>query len=162
MVKLIRNRPLPHLGLQSVPKTHAENTIAEVAYQGLVNLRVDGGDKAAMKALSDASISLPVRPNTSHQGPSTRCLWLGPDEWLLINPDQTGDLMAAELAKVLGNIHHSAKDVSQNYQTIRLQGPAVRLILNKLTPLDVHPSVLTSGQCAQTVMAKSIRSVGYC
>ena len=157
----LRTRPLDPLGLKASPATRADTTLAELPYRGLLNFRINADThKAHVDFLSATlSIKLPLTPNTAHQSDTARCLWLGPDEWLIVNSVETGDAMVRTLIAELGEdpekVHYSAKDVSQNYQTIRLEGPHARAVLSKLTPLDIDSSVFTAGQCAQTILAKS-------
>ena len=158
VAKLIRTRPLDPLGLKAASSTRADTTLAEVPYRGLVNFRIDVVAHKTHVDLLSASlgIKLPMAANTITQSDTARCLWLGPDEWLIINSAADGGEMVDALVAELGSeTHYSAKDLSQNYQTIRLEGPHARDVLSKLTPLDVDSSVFTAGQCAQTVMAKS-------
>ncbi len=78
-----------HGGSASVRLTPAPNA-------SRVALRAPEG---SLKALSSAlGVTIPATPKTSGRKDGRSALWLGPDEWLLI--DETGgDLMAA-LAKI--------------------------------------------------------------
>lgn len=153
MPKLIRTRPLGGRSLNAV--ADAALSLSEVPYRGLVNFRLDPADAHMGLLSASLQIKLPTAANTTTQSETARCLWLGPDEWLIINTAETGAAMLTPIAEAMGQTHYSAKDVSDNFQTMRLEGAQARHILSKLTPLDVHRSVFTDGQCAQTVMAKS-------
>lgn len=159
MVKLVRTRPLAALGIASaaVADSGAPVQLAEVPYRGLANLRIDPVAEANHVGLLSASlgVKLPQDANTSTQSETARCLWLSPDEWLVINSSEDGQEIVRVLGEELKNVHHSVKDVSHNYTTLRLQGEKARDVLSKLTPFDVHETVFAPGQCAQTVLAKS-------
>lgn len=157
MAKLIRNRPLTGIAKAIAPSLESQVRLEELPYRAMVNLRLDAQAEATHVNLLNASlqINLPTKANTTSQGSGPRCLWLGPDEWLVSSDTQTGPEVVASLSETLGNTHHSAKDLSDNYTTLRLSGAKAREVLSKLTALDVHQRIFTTGQCAQTVMAKS-------
>lgn len=158
MAKLIRTRPLAELGAGAQPAdTAADLSLSEVPYRGLVNLRLNAQESRTHLELLSASlgVKLPLSANTVTDTEHARCLWLGPDEWLLISKTRPGPEFASEISETLGSVHHSAKDVSDNYTSMRLSGAKARDVLSKLTPFDIHQSIFTAGQCAQTVMAKS-------
>lgn len=158
MVKLIHTRPLAGRAAgHPEPRDASQVVVAEMPHRALVNLRLR--PEHAATATAAAGAALPTQANTVTTGAAgndgRRCLWLGPDEWLIQHVGGTGPDLAESLSTALAGLHHSAKDVSDNYATIRLSGPRARDVMAKLTPLDLHTSVFTTGQCAQTVMAKS-------
>lgn len=157
MAKLIRTRPLAGVALPEQAASTAPLTLQELSYRTLLNLRLDPkGEEAHVGLLSAAlQVHLPLIANTVSQSKTVRCLWLGPDEWLVIDTCSSGPALAMSLKDSLGKTHHSLIDVSDAFATLRLSGIEARTVLAKLTPLDVHGSVFTAGQCAQTVLAKS-------
>ena len=160
MVKLIQTRPLAGLSNASTPDGQggeAQLILQEVPARGIVNLRLNPAKEAdGVIALSETlHLELPMQPNRVICHENLRCLWLGPDEWLVVDEGKIGSILAQDLGRILGARHHSAHDVSHNYTTIRLSGDKVRAVLAKLTPFDLHKSVFTHAHCAQTVMAKS-------
>ena len=63
-------------------------SIRELPFLAQLNLRVDAGDAAVMRQLTDSlGFSLPLTPNTAAHAGDRRALWLGPDEWLIVDPD---------------------------------------------------------------------------
>ena len=155
MANLIRTRPLAGLAAGQPAPTPTDHVgVAEMPYRALTNLRVEASAAGALTQV--LALTLPIQANTVTEGQGgIRALWLGPDEWLVQNLTAEGADQVAQISTAMGEVHHSAKDVSDAYATIRLQGPKARAVLAKLTPFDIHPSVFTAGQCAQTVMAKS-------
>ena len=105
----------------------------------------------ALDALSAAfGLGLPTRPKTSSSANGRHALWLGPDEWLLI--DETGaDLMA--IASGVSALH-SATDVSHRNTAILVSGPAAARAIASGCPLDLGDAVFPVGAAARTVLGK--------
>ncbi|MDO9415220.1 sarcosine oxidase subunit gamma [Pararhizobium sp.] len=105
----------------------------------------------AIAALSAAlNITLPVRPKGSTSANGRHALWLGPDEWLLIDENEA-DLMA--IAATSG-VLHSATDVSHRNTAIIVKGPRATVALNGVTPHDLSPASFPAGACTRTVLGK--------
>ena len=157
VARWIRTRPLAGIAQAVQPRRPHQVTLEERPYRALVNLRLDAVAEAQHVDLLNATlqIDLPTQANTTTGGFGPRCLWLGPDEWLVVSENQSGADLVVSLADVLGQTHYCATDLSDSYATLRLSGAKARDVLFKLTPLDVHRRVFTQGQCAQTLMAKS-------
>lgn len=113
-----------------------------------VSLRAD---PANVKALSKAlRLELPLKPKTSASNSSGRlALWLGPDEWLII--DETGNPMA-DLAKV--KTLHSAVDVSHRNVAILVTGKGARATLEAGCPQNLRDGAFAVGAATRTVMGK--------
>ena len=129
VVKLIHTRPLAGRAAgHPEPRDASQVVVAEMPHRALVNLRLR--PEHAATATAAAGAALPTQANTVTTGAAgndgRRCLWLGPDEWLIQHVGGTGPNLAAALSTALADLHHSAKDVSDNYATIRLSGPRAR------------------------------------
>ena len=95
-------------------------------------------------------LELPRRPKTSASVSGRHALWLGPDEWLLI--DENGaDLMA--LASGVSALH-SATDVSHRNTAIVVSGPDAAGAIAGGCPLDLGNAVFPVGAAARTVLGK--------
>ena len=81
----------------------------------------------------------PVAPNTW----AGDALWLGPDEWLVVNATEA-DFPDAP----------AAVDVSANRVAFELAG-AARDVLAQGCSLDLRPHVFGPGRCAQTLLARA-------
>jgi sarcosine oxidase subunit gamma len=105
----------------------------------------------ALGALSAAfDLTLPTRPKTSASAGGRHALWLGPDEWLLIDENEA-DLMAlAAGASVL----HSAVDVSHRNTAILVSGPHAAGAIASGCPLDLGNAIFPVGAAARTVLGK--------
>ena len=82
----------------------------------------------------------PTEPNTV----AGAAIWLGPDEWLVLGGRETDFPDAA-----------AAVDVSANRVVLELSGADAADVLARGCSLDLHPSVLGPGRCAQTLLARA-------
>jgi len=83
-------------------------------------------------------------------------LWLGPDEYLLLDSDvANADARAVALEQALTAIPHSLVDVSHRQIALQLRGPHAATILNGACPLDLDPAEFPVGMCTRTVFAKA-------
>ncbi len=80
--------------------------------------------------------------------------WMSPDEWLIIVPGGREFETEKRLRAVLGG-HYAVMNVSGGQTVLELAGPAVREMLMKCTPYDVHPRNFPVGKGVSTVFAKS-------
>lgn len=82
-------------------------------------------------------------------------LWLGPDEFLLLVPENEGTAVAANLAAALGVLPHSLVDVSHRQVTLELGGPHAEWLLGAQCPLPLDLRDFPVGMCTRTVFAKA-------
>jgi len=114
-----------------------------------ISLRARAADVAALSAA--LGLALPTRPKTSSTSADGRiALWLGPDEWLVID-DKVGGLM--EACSASGALH-SATDVSHRNTAIIVSGPGAQAALNAGCSLDLSPKVFPVGACTRTLLGK--------
>ncbi|WP_438751812.1 sarcosine oxidase subunit gamma [Pararhizobium sp. O133] len=106
----------------------------------------------AVAALSGAlGLSLPTKPKTSASVNGRHALWLGPDEWLVIDETE-GDLMSA----VSGSgVLHSATDISHRNTAILVKGRGAEVAVNGGCPQDLSLMAFPVGACSRTVLAKA-------
>lgn len=122
----------------------------------LANVRVDPTDKEALKAIKAViGVALPVKPNTVSRSKRASALWLGPDEWMLRAEPGYTEQLAESIEQALGDGFFAVTDQTSGYAIVQLHGPESRNVLNGGCPLDLHPSVFKSGQCAQSVYFKA-------
>jgi sarcosine oxidase subunit gamma len=110
------------------------------------------GPADSVHGLSQAlGLQLPTRPKTSASGNGRHALWLGPDEWLVI--DENG----AELVGVAASsgVLHSATDVSHRNTAVIISGPGAEATLAAGCPQDVSLSALPIGACSRTLLGKA-------
>jgi sarcosine oxidase subunit gamma len=103
-------------------------------------------------ALSRAlGLQLPDKPKTAAVKGRRSALWLGPDEWLVLDaPD-------ADLVAVLKPVTalHSAVDVSHRNQAITVAGSGAEAALSAGCPLDLSPAAFPVGAATRTVLGKA-------
>lgn len=105
----------------------------------------------ALGALSAAfGLTLPTRPKTSASANGRHALWLGPDEWLLIDENEA-DLMALVASS---GVLHSAVDVSHRNTAILVSGPHAAGAIASGCPLDLGNAIFPVGAAARTVLGK--------
>ncbi|MFI0849370.1 sarcosine oxidase subunit gamma [Mesorhizobium sp. IMUNJ 23232] len=105
---------------------------------------------ASVPALSKAlGLDLPARPKTSASSGGRTALWLGPDEWLVI--DQTGDPLA-DCAGVKDL--HSAVGVSHRNVSFSVSGAGAEATLSAGCPQDLSLEAFPVGACSRTILGK--------
>ena len=106
---------------------------------------------AAIASLSKAlGLTLPQKPKTSSTKGGRTALWLGPDEWLVI--DEAGGDPLADCASVTGL--HSAVDVSHRNVAIAVTGPNAAATINAGCPQDLALDAFPVGAASRTVLGK--------
>jgi sarcosine oxidase subunit gamma len=81
-------------------------------------------------------------------------LWLGPEEYLLLDWN-VASTAAAELAAVLADVPHALVDVSHRQFALEVRGPHAADILSGACPLDMDLAEFPVGMCTRTVFAKA-------
>ena len=132
----------------------ARVVISERAFLGHLNLRGDSSDDEFMERVEGAlGLELPAEPNAVSGGEGKQALWLGPDEWLIVTPQEDQSSVAARLGDALDGVHSSITDVSGGQTVINLSGKRAREVLAKGCALDLHPRAFGERSCAQTLVA---------
>lgn len=130
-----------HAGVGSVSVTLADNATR-------VSLRARPDAVAVLsKALG---LSLPLKPKTTATAGNRAALWIGPDEWLVLDAD--GSSLAADLAKV--KVLHSAVDVSHRNVGIIVSGRGADAVVNGGCPQDLSLTAFPVGAASRTVLGK--------
>ncbi len=97
----------------------------------------------------------PARRLPRRQAGERAALWLGPDEWLLLAPeDETAALFAA-LEAALGERPHALVDISHRQVGFAIAGAGAATLLTTGCPLDLDAAAFPVGMCTRTVLAKS-------
>ncbi|PDS79129.1 sarcosine oxidase subunit gamma [Rhizobium sp. L43] len=106
----------------------------------------------SLAALSSAlGLSVPTAPKTSGRAGARSALWIGPDEWLVI--DEAGaDLMAVFAG---AGALHSATDVSHRNVAIIVSGPGAETTLAAGCPQDLSLSSFPVGAASRTILGKA-------
>jgi len=128
---------------------------AEIPFLTKVNIRVKPGGPAAAAVAEVLGVALPVEPNTIAVDRARRVLWLGPDEWLVVDPLAERPGLELALLAALGGQPGAIVDVSAERTVIELSGAHARDVLMKGCSIDLHPTAFSVGQCAQTGLARA-------
>jgi len=108
--------------------------------------------RASAAALSETlGFVLPERPKSSAQKGARSALWLGPDEWLVIDHEGIDLAQLCMRARVL----HSAVDVSHRNVGILVSGPRAEEVLNAGCPQDLSLDRFGVGAASRTVFGKA-------
>jgi sarcosine oxidase subunit gamma len=122
---------------------------------GHINVRGNAGDKRFTDGvMSVLGQPLPTEPNTFSEGDS-RLYWLGPDEWQVVIGPENVQSRVKSLAAALAGQHVAINDLSGGQVCLHLSGTNATLALTRGCTLDLHPTVLPVGHCAQSGLAKA-------
>jgi sarcosine oxidase subunit gamma len=127
--------------------------MAESLRPSQVNVRAQG--QVAARVGEALGVVLPVEPNTVATRGQRSALWLGPDEWLVVDDGTPADEIEASVRQAFDGDWGSVVDVSANRSLVELSGPRARDVLAKGCSLDLHPRSFRPGMCAQTLLAKT-------
>ncbi|RWP37221.1 MAG: sarcosine oxidase subunit gamma family protein [Mesorhizobium sp.] len=107
---------------------------------------------ASVAALSKAlGVELPRKPKTAAAKAGRTALWLGPDEWLVI--DEVGTDPLADCADV--TVLHSAVGISHRNVAFSVIGPAAAATINSGCPQDLSLDVFPVGAASRTILGKA-------
>jgi sarcosine oxidase subunit gamma len=155
----LRRSPLTHRGLAAraaaAERTEAADIVmGERAHRCQINVRGDAGDAGFAGAIrSVTGLALPSSANSFTTANEMACLWLGPDDWLILGPGGDENVTAARLRAAFGDSHAAAVDVSEARTTITVSGSRARDLLAKGTSIDLHPRAFSAVRCVQTGFA---------
>jgi sarcosine oxidase, subunit gamma len=136
--------------------SRGELSLRELPFVAQVNLRADPSEVALMDRLTASlGFALPVTPNTVTAKQDRRALWLGPDEWLIVGPQDEEKGLAQALWNGLGGAFGSIVDVSANRTVIEIRGRNAPQVLASGVPIDLDMRSFGPGHCAQTLLAKT-------
>lgn len=99
-------------------------------------------------------LALPDQPLTSAVKGCRAALWLGPDEWLVLDWQAGDEATALSTADTSGQLV-SIVDISDRQVAIILEGAAAGDLLNAGSPLDLTPSAFPVGAVARTVFCRA-------
>lgn len=107
--------------------------------------------EASVAALSKAlGLTLPKQPKTSAAKAGRTALWLGPDEWLVI--DEAGKDPLADCAGVAAL--HSAVGISHRNVAFAVTGPAAAAAINAGCPQDLSLEAFPVRAASRTILGK--------
>ncbi len=144
-IKMALARP-PHEGRRFA---NTAISIEQALPASRVSLRAGSNELAELT--KPLGFKLPTRPGTSKIKSSLSALWLGPDEWLLINSNPK---TVSALMEKLDTIKCSNVDISHRNTAIIISGKAVEDVLNAGCPRDLSLDAFPPGSCSRTLFGK--------
>lgn len=148
--------PMVEIDFSSIATDSSVLAVTELPFLGYINIRGSSDDAKFIVATQKIlGVSLPTIANTFIENNADTILWLGPNEWLLVTPQENVLDLVTKLKTELGDTFSAINDVSGGNTILELSGEKAQALLTKGCPLDLHDSVFSAGQCAQTVIAKT-------
>ena len=147
------------LALNNVLNLNKKNyngvTIEELSLSGKINIRGKSSDKEFMKNIGSAlNLVLPIEPNVRIFNNNISIMWLGPNEWLVITPENEKDGIISLLKSNLNPQKTAITDVSFNRTILRLEGEKVFTLLSKFLVANLEKILKTNFSVAQTIFIK--------
>ena len=145
-----------HVLQNNVIQEHANIKFQELPFMTKINLRGNPNDKKFLSSINEVlNTILPTRPNTYKKIDSLKIIWLGPDEWLIIDEkrDDKQNLFS-KLESSNGSQDVSVTDVSENRVVIRIMGKNLFILLAKFLTLNLDNSLNSNSSVAQTLFVK--------
>ena len=126
--------------------------VADAGVQGMITLR---GDFAEISAIvtAETGCEMPAVQQITTSG-TVSVGWMSPDELLVLCPYAEVDTTVAKVVVALESKHALVANVSDARAMFRLEGPAAREVLAKLSPADVSPDALAPGTLRRTRLAQ--------
>ena len=130
-------------------------TIEELSLSGKINIRGKSSDKEFMKNIGSAlNLVLPIEPNVRIFNNNISIMWLGPNEWLVITPENEKDGIISLLKSNLNPQKTAITDVSFNRTILRLEGEKVFTLLSKFLVANLEKILKTNFSVTQTIFIK--------
>jgi sarcosine oxidase subunit gamma len=82
-------------------------------------------------------------------------LWLGPDEWMLIAPEDDAAALTQKLDAALNDLAHALTDISHRNAGLIVRGAQAADAINAGCPLDLDIKAFPVGACTRTLLAKA-------
>src|SRR5580765_5168019 len=135
------------------PITARSRLTIEAAPRG-ARLVLRGPDSAAAAAGEAFGLALPTALNTAATDGTRTAFKLGPDEWLLLAPEN-GEADAYAAIEAAVQEPHSLVDVSHRNLGILVSGALAADVLNAGVMLDLDPKAFPAGTATRTLFAKT-------
>ena len=131
----------------------AHQAVAVVQVAPLTRLAARGGDDAAARFGRGFGVELSTTPLRACEAGERAALWLGPDEWLLLAPEDAG--LARSVEAALAGEPGAIVDVSHRQVGLDVTGEGAAAVLNAGCPLDLGLDAFPVGMSTRTVLAKA-------
>ncbi|MEL7272591.1 MAG: sarcosine oxidase subunit gamma [Pseudomonadota bacterium] len=95
--------------------------------------------------------ALPKKPHQTNGKDGRTALWLGPDEWLVIDTRRVDETMVPKLS----NKTVAAIDISHRNTAFIITGTGAENTLNVACPRDLSETAFPVGTCSRTIFGKA-------
>lgn len=157
-----RRSPLHRLAAELEAGSSEQVRLSEHPFLAQIGVRGRPGGAAAAAVEAELGGPLPARAGDVTQlSDETHVLWLGPDEFLVVAPDeaQGGPAPAALVARLKASLDGitgevmQVVDLSANRTTLELAGPRAQEVLDRSVRIDLDPVALPTGGAVVTLLA---------
>jgi sarcosine oxidase subunit gamma len=136
--------------------SNAVVTISILMGLGHINLRGNPGSSEFLSLANKIlQQELPVVANTTSVNGEQRIYWLGPDEWLIVTPDDRVAALCRRLLDEMSLLSIAVNDLSGGQIVLRVSGAGAEKLLSKGCTLDLAAERFPVGSCAQSGLAKA-------
>lgn len=147
MSNVMATRQEPLSGL-----SFASNNASVIPAESAIRISLRAKSEAFSEAKKILGFPLPQKPKSSITKGSIHCLWIGPDEWLII--DKENSALPAKFEKA-GNTKLSAVDVSHRNTAIILTGSNAENVLSSGCPQDLSLKTFPVTSATRTILGKA-------
>jgi len=121
--------------------------VTRLSYRGRVASMTDAG--------TAFGAALPLKPLGSETAPKRAALWMGPDEWMLLAPEEELTAVFEAIETRLGDTPHALVDVSHRSQAIIVSGDKAAWLLNTGIFIDLSLEAFPVGTVTRTIFHKA-------
>lgn len=150
----LRVSPLQHLHQELTAATvfgPRGVAIRELPFTTQLGLRAEPGSDSR-HSLAESLGGLPAAVGQTTGTPDeTATLWLAPDEFLVVAPSDSHQLLVS-LLRALGESPGQVVDLSANRTIVELSGGSARQTLEKGVPADLHSRTFPVGHAVTTTL----------
>jgi sarcosine oxidase, subunit gamma len=114
-----------------------------------------GGSEVLAAAADALGLPRSETPCRAVHSDACSCLWLGPDERLLLGAADAAAEISDRLQQALAGLAHSVVEISHALIGFEVSGPRAPAALNIGCPLDLDPASFPVDMCTRTVFAKA-------
>jgi heterotetrameric sarcosine oxidase gamma subunit len=148
------DEPLLAMDVRAAPVAKPSGVVRLTVLAATTRLAVRAGSAAGTAIGLALGVLLPTVPHRSVISRDRAALWLGPDEWLIVAPEDAANL-AVQAMRAAGEMAASIVDVSHRTQTLEITGRRAAWCLNAFCALDLDLHAFPVGMCTRTVFGKA-------
>lgn len=128
--------------------------IAERPPLAMVQVAALNGAEGTVRAAVAAALDMmvPAKPNHASRKDVVTVLWIGPDRWLVVEPERPGRALDVRLNEALTGVPAILIDLSHSRTVFRIAGRSSRDLLAKGCGIDFHPRAFPMDSCVQSLL----------